>query len=273
MPVFLNGKTTPTSKKPTQSLTKYYPLLTGRTTSSIGWFSSANQTVFDKIDSMGRIIEGLITANNGDTPDFTYESFNLSDLRPLIELTDKDQFLLQKNVPGDHEIYDVYLFGYEKMTTTVAHKQTNLLVPIIYAESSLNNLLISPTSLDPEMWSSYTEPTTSEILKNITMETLYNHSFDYYFHTNMRDLLTDMPKIAKTKSIDDTQIIKGYSIIKHFQATQPFNPIQLGAFVKELTLNSANAPLLNQLLLQFPELTFASLSEQFELAAPTFKPL
>ena len=281
MPVFLNGQTAPKNAKPSKSLTKYYPLLTGRPTSTIGWFSSNHKTVFDKIDSMGKTIEALILANNGDSPEFNVSGsvIDTTEAQRIVELSNHDQFLLAKDVQGSYTTYDVYLLGFEKMSTSVNHKQTNLLIPIIYATGPNDSFVLSTETMDPQGWTSYTDDIISDVLKNITLQELYDHAMTYYFNTDMRDLLTSMPSMAKQQSkksslsLDDKYIIQSYAIIKHFQAAKPFNPIQLGAFVRELTRNSSDVPLLNQLLLQFPELTFASLSEQFELAAPTFPSL
>ena len=273
MPVFLNGKSSQKSKAPSKSLTKYYPLLTGRPTSTIGWFSSTNTSVFSKFQSLVRTIDALIVANNGDTPSFTYHTPEKSNVINLIELTNKDQFLIASDVPGDYDTYDVYLIGFEKMSAHVAHKQSNLLVPVLFIENDRESMLVGPSNLDPESWDDLTNPTLQEVLENLPMQDLFDHATTYYFNTDMRQLLTDMHTIAKSKSIDDKIILADYGLIKRYQATQSFNPIQLGAFVRELTKNSSDVPLLNQFLLQFPELTFASLSEQFELAAPTFKSL
>lgn len=273
MPVFLNGKSSQKSKKPSKSLTKYYPLLTGRPTSTIGWFSSANATLFGKFQSMSRTVDALIVANNGDSPTFTYAVPDKSYIIDMIALTNKNQFLIASGVPGDYSTYDVFLIGFEKMTTRVAHKQTNILVPVILIMNDSESILVGPSNIDPESWDDLGNPTVQEVLKNISMQELFDHATDYYFNTDMRQLLTDMPVIAKAKSYEDKHILGAYGLVKRYQTTEPFNPIQLGAFVRELTKNSADVPILNQFLLQFPELTFASLSEQFEIAAPTFKSL
>lgn len=273
MPVFLNGKSAQKSKAPSKSLTEYYPLLTGRPTSTIGWFSSANKTLFDKFQTMNRTVEALTVANNGDAPTFTYAVPDKAYIIDLIALTNKNQFLIASDVQGDYDTYDVFLIGFEKMTTRVAHKQTNILVPIILIMNDSESILVGPSNIDPESWDDLGNPTVQEVLKNISMQELFDHATNYYFNTDMRQLLTDMPVIAKSKSYEDKHILGAYGIVKRYQTTESFNPIQLGAFVREVTKNSADVPMLNQFLLQFPELTFASLSEQFEIAAPTFKSL
>lgn len=281
MPVFLNGASNQNKPKPSASLTKFYPLLTGRPTSSIGWFSSTTPTLKEKINNMRRIIDGLTITNKGDAPVFSYDDIDLNDVNDLIELTDQDQFLLAKNIPISTTIAyaDAYFLGFQKMTTTINYKQTSLLVPIIqfvfyYSDGSFaKKILLDADELDPNTLTSLHYTYIDEAMEGITMQTIYDKATAYYFNTDMRTLLDQMPVIAAKNKKSDKDILRAYGHLKYMQAAQTFNPAQLSAFVHALTLHSANKAFLSQLLLQYPELTFASLSEQFELAAQTFPSL
>lgn len=271
MPVFLNGAA-PTSAKPKNSLTKYYPLLTGKPTNTIGWFNTNYVTINDKMQSIIRAIDGLIVKNNGDVPEFKYSIPDEDAILKLISLTG-DHLLLKKDVPGDYSMYDVYLIGFEKLRATVNYKQSNFLVPILYFKDTTgsSNMLFHASVIDPNEYADIS--TYEEVLKNITTQELFDQAHDFYFNKNMSVLLTDMPKIAKKKQFNDNDVLEAYIILKHYQAENKFNAVQLGAFVKEITKNSNDQAKLGQLLLQLPELTFASLSEQFEISSQAFPPL
>lgn len=268
MPVFLNGQGPTKPAVPAKTLSKIYPLLTGRPSSVIGWFSSANTNLHQKFESITGSIDALRLKNNGDMPQFTSDTPSYEAIEYLLKLTStKNEFLLEANVQGLYSTFDIYVIGFDKLTTRIMGRQSNFLVPVIAMKntSTNDNTIIDSSYFDPNVYSyAPTDSDLIEAISNIEMQSLYDHLINFYYATNMRNLLTNMPSIAKSKGLSDKNILMAYTLLKHYLPQKPFNAVQLGAFVKELTINSADKALLSQQLLQFPELTFASLSEQFE---------
>lgn len=277
MPVFLknNGSNSTPAAPKAKSLTSVNPLLTGRPTSTIGWFNNVSETIADKINTMITTIDGSITANNNETPVFNYTEYKQYNAHDLIKLN-KNSSLKIKTVRVNYTDYDVYFTGFQKMTTSVNGRAINILVPsFITFDNNPNNhsIAFSAESIDPNTFSTNNFDLMMKILYEVTMTELYEYLIDFYFKTNHRSLLTSMPATAKKEGMSDTEIFNAYTVLKNIVTAPSFNAAQLGDFVQELRTHTSDIASLSQLMLQFPELTFASLSQQFDALEQTFTSL
>lgn len=279
MPVFLknNGSDpTPTPAAPkAKLLTSVNPLLTGRPTSTIGWFNNVSETMADKINTMITTIDGSITANNNQPPLFNYTEYRQYDAQDLITLNQNSSLKI-KTVNVHNTQFDIYFTGLQKMTTSVNGRAINILVPSFMTFNDrlkTNSIAFSAESIDPVHISTYNRDLMLEILAELTMTEFYNYLIDFYFKTNHRPLLTSMPTTAKNKGMSDNQIFGAYKVLKNIVTAPSFNAAQLGDFVQELRTHTSDIGSLSQLMLQFPELTFASLSQQFDALEQTFTSL
>lgn len=273
MPVFLNNQTGTTKPvAPKQLLTKYYSLLTGNPNQSRGWFGNSTPLFFDKYTNIIRTIEGTIT-KTGESPQLSLNDpfitgYDLRDLYHAIkELNPQllDYFKIDQTLDNPND--KAYLFGFSEMEISNKGLHSKQLYPNIFIEN-LNNYA-EITSLDTFEYRHL--DATDEVAK-IDMAILYQTAMKYYFNTNMQQLLVDIANSVQTTD-NERQALLIYDNLKKLQGKASFNAAQLGAFVQTLLKKSPNKNILNQKLLQFPELTFASLSEQFEIQANAFDDL
>ena len=258
-------------KKPTQSLTKYFPTLTGEPTRTMGWFNSHHKTIKDRFRAYEMQLEDEIQkSTNGDIPKIKYKSYgDTNDIRTFIKLTG-DTTLVKDNVPFEYGTASVYLIGFQTITATIQAKPKKFTIPVLAITDNMFNItIVNATLIDYEYYmTSDLKKNIYEALDEITMQELFDTAKKYYFNTNITKVMEDMVDNATGMNEADAKILRSYTMIKRMQGARPLNAVQLAAFVNKMRKKSTNIALLQRYLLQFPELTFASLSQQFEDLAP-----
>lgn len=259
-------------KKPRVLLKTAVPMLTGRPTSTIGWFSSTYKTLGDRFDSLQKQVEAIISQKGTSV---SFEKGNAtpssSYLNTVVDLTD-DKLKIKSFFSKEYNTtVEAYICGFNTLSTTYNKKSIKMLVPTIGFKINGGFIAVSSESIDPEYFSSL-DKSMIALLDEISMTEFYDALMRYYFNTDFNDMLSKMPKIGKN-TYSDIDIVESYKIIKSINGLIKFNAAQLSAFVTSLITETNDYAKLKQIILQFPELTFASLSQQFEALEPTLKPL
>lgn len=286
MPIYINNgnKATPPKKAP-DSLKTINRLLTGRPDTLVGWFNSNVSSVEDKIKKIDEQI--MLLSSDPDKINVSYTSFQNSKeiFYDLTKLDHNNSMRIKANISqsstnGPYQsstngLYDAYLLGFSKITARVDDKSTSSLVPLLYFRNTVFSDSTSDVLIDSKIVLSGSLTTlVCSLLSSISMKELYDHAMKYYFQTDFSQFLIGMPgsKTATNYSADDhdAKLLNAYqifmSINKHLQLSNK----TLARFTHTLMLNSPNKSMLKQLLLQTPELSFASLSTQFADKAKTF---
>lgn len=278
MPIYINNgnKATPPKKAP-DSLKTINRLLTGRPDTLVGWFNSNVSSVEDKIKKIHEQI--MLLSSDPGKINVSYTSFQNSKkiFYDLTKLDHNNSMRIKANISqsSTNGLYDAYLLGFSKITARVDDKSTSSLVPLLYFRNTMLSDSTSDVLIDSKIVSSSSLTTlVCSLLSSISMQELYDHAMKYYFQTDFSQFLIDMPgsKTATNYSADDhdVKLLNAYqifmSINKHLQLSNK----TLARFTHTLMLNSPNKSMLKQLLLQTPELSFASLSTQFADKAKTF---
>lgn len=278
MPVIIGANSTKTSapKQARVLLKNAVPMLTGRPTSTIGWFSNTYLNLSDRFDSFQKQVEAIIT-KKGTNVHFEKSNTQIpSRHAQLLTTLTGDTFKIKSFYSNSFGLdVTAYFVGFTTMSATIDKKTTKLLIPSIYFDTDNNqHAFISSKNIDPDDYESLGK-NEIDLLSEISMTEFYDTLMRYYFNTDFHKMLTSIPKNAKKHSSnpDDIDTVIVYKSIKDINTLVKFNAAQLSAFVSSLIAETSDYAKLKQVLLQFPELTFASLSQQFELLEPTLPPL
>lgn len=279
MPIIIGNTPSSTNNKPKPTrvlLKNAVPMLTGRPTSTIGWFSSTYLSLADRYDSFQKQIEAIIT-KKGTNVHFEKSNDRISDSEAnMLTILTEDTFKIKEFYSNTlNEDVVAYFVGFTTMSATIDKKAIKMLVPNIYFKTQSSSYsLVSYENIDPDSYRSLTKADL-DLLSEISMTEFYDTLMRYYFNTDFHKMLTDIPKNAQKHitTPNDIDTVMTYKNIKDINHLIKFNAAQLSTFVTSLVTETKDYAKLKQILLQFPELTFASLSQQFELLEPTLPPL
>jgi hypothetical protein len=276
MPVYLDKNKQPiNSPKKSSSLKSINPLLTGRPDTVVGWFNKSLPTVLEKLNAIRDQAKNAVD-NQGDLRTSTVENYRnrLEDIEALVSLDTNHNSRLAKIVPsGTGADCDVYLLGFSKISFYGA-RTVSTVVPILYLStgSVVDGIGFQHPASIFAPFTPY-ETNAGPILHQITLESLYNHATDYYLNSDFDQMLINMATNAQqvfSPDEKDVKVLSAYQLFKELNPSITFSNKTLATFTSILMDNAYDKSVMKQLLLQFSELSFASLSSQFAEKAKTF---